>query len=71
MTPRKMGKVVSFQDHKGYGFIKEEDGGGDIFFHWSYIQMEGFKTVKPGQRVSYEISENHQGPMAVAIKIEE
>lgn len=68
---RKIGTVLSFKDHKGYGFIREEDSGNDIFFHWSYLQMDGYKTVKPGIKVSYEVGANHNGPMAVQIRLEQ
>lgn len=67
---RKTGTVLSFKDHKGYGFIREDSTGNDIFFHWSYLQMEGYKTIKPGCKVSYEVGANHQGAMAVQIRIE-
>lgn len=67
---RKSGTVLSFKDHKGYGFIKEDGSGNDIFFHWSYLQMDGYKTIQVGTRVSYEIGANHHGAMAVQIQLE-
>lgn len=57
-----MGIVKWFSDAKGYGFIQPDDQGGDIFAHFSAINMDGFKTLKPGIRVSYEL---HDGPKGV------
>lgn len=70
MSDRKYGRVVWFRDHKGYGFIRPEDSDDDIFFHWSYLKMEGYKTVKPNALVSFEVGTNHKGPMAVNILFE-
>ncbi|MEZ5557395.1 MAG: cold shock domain-containing protein CspD [Pseudomonadales bacterium] len=53
------GKVKWFNNAKGYGFILPEGGGEDLFAHYSSIQMEGYKTLKAGQEVEYEL---HQGP---------
>ena len=48
------GKVKWFNEHKGFGFI-ENDEGGDLFVHHSAIQGEGFKTLSEGQRVSFDV----------------
>lgn len=48
------GKVKWFNDAKGYGFITDDNGSGDVFVHFSAIQAEGFRTLKEGQAVSYE-----------------
>ena len=48
------GTVKWFNDAKGYGFIKPDDGSEDLFAHFSAIQMEGFKTLKEGSKVSFE-----------------
>lgn len=70
MTENKMtGKVVWFDPRKGIGFISKDDGTGDLFVHWTNIAMEGFKTLKPGQVVSYEMGENHRGEQAVNIVV--
>lgn len=70
MSERKFGRVLWFKDHKGFGFLRPDDTEEDIFFHWSYLKVEGYKTIKPNQRVSFELGENHKGPMAVAIQLE-
>jgi len=49
------GTVKWFNDAKGYGFITPDDGSEDLFAHFSAIQMQGFKTLKEGQKVSFEI----------------
>ncbi len=48
------GTVKWFNAGKGYGFIAGDEGGDDVFVHFSAIQVEGFRTLKEGQRVSYE-----------------
>jgi cold shock protein len=54
------GKVKWFNDAKGYGFI-EQDGGDDVFVHFSAIQMDGFKTLAEGQLVEFEIQTGSKG----------
>jgi CspA family cold shock protein len=63
------GTVVWFNATIGLGFIAKDDGSGDLFCHWSNIVSEGFKTLKAGQVVSYELGENHRGPQAVCIVV--
>lgn len=63
------GKVIWFDSRKGIGFIERDNGEKDLFAHWTNIEMEGFKTLKPGQVVSFELGENHRGLQAVNIKI--
>ncbi|AHF73951.1 Cold shock protein CspD [Candidatus Sodalis pierantonius str. SOPE] len=53
------GKVKWFNNAKGFGFICPENGGEDIFAHYSTIQMDGYRTLKAGQVVRFEV---HQGP---------
>lgn len=54
------GKVKWFNDAKGYGFI-EQDGGDDVFVHFSAIQMDGFKTLAEGQTVEFEVTTGDKG----------
>lgn len=58
------GTVKWFNDAKGFGFIEPEDGGEDIFAHFSAIQMEGFRTLKQGGRVRFEIVQGPKGQLA-------
>jgi CspA family cold shock protein len=61
------GRVKWFNPEKGYGFIEREDGGGDVFVHFSAIQMEGFKTLNEGDQVEFEIVEGARGPQAANV----
>lgn len=58
------GTVKWFNDAKGFGFIEPEEGGEDIFAHFSAIQMEGFRTLKQGGRVRFEIVQGPKGQLA-------
>lgn len=60
------GTVKNFNAEKGYGFIRTEEGK-DVFFHFSVIQCEGFKTVNPGDEVEYEYSETEKGLRATKV----
>jgi len=60
------GTVKWFNDAKGYGFIAQE-GGPDVFVHFSAIQGEGFKSLKEGERVEFEITDGPKGPQAVNV----
>lgn len=63
------GVVIWFQAKSGFGFIKPDDGGPDLFLHWSNINVDGFKTVKPDQTVTFEVGENHRGPQAENVTV--
>ena len=58
------GKVKWFNNAKGYGFITPDDGSEDLFAHFSSITMEGFKTLKQGQEVNFEITDGPKGKQA-------
>lgn len=58
------GTVKWFSDKKGYGFIEQENGNGDIFVHYSSIDMPGFRTLAEGDRVNFEIEKNERGSAA-------
>ena len=69
MADTLKGTVKWFNNQKGYGFISPEEGvdGKDLFVHMSSIQMEGFKTLKDGQDVEYEVGEGEKGPVATNV----
>ncbi|MBO6163251.1 MAG: cold-shock protein [Eubacterium sp.] len=62
------GTVKWFSDQKGYGFITGEDGK-DVFVHYSGLNMEGFKTLKEGQNVEYDVTDGDKGPQATNVSI--
>ncbi len=58
------GTVKWFNDSKGFGFITQDDGGPDVFAHFSAIQGSGFKTLAEGQAVSFDLQDGPKGPQA-------
>ena len=58
------GTVKWFNEQKGYGFITPDDGGDDLFIHFSNIQGEGFRNLKDGQEVEYTAGQGQKGPEA-------
>ncbi len=63
------GTVKFFNAEKGYGFIEQEDGSGDIFVHYTEIQGTGFRTLEDNQRVSFEIGESAKGQQATNVEV--
>lgn len=62
----KTGKVKWFNAKKGYGFISDE-GGADIFVHFSALNMDGFKVLEEGDTVEYEVIDGEKGPQAANV----
>ena len=62
------GTVKWFNDAKGFGFIEPEEGGPDVFAHFSAIDMEGFRTLKQGSKVSFDLVRGPKGNLAQAIR---
>ena len=71
MEERISGTVKWFKNELGYGFIGLDRGGKDIFVHHSAIQMDGYKTLKEGQRVEFAVVPGGKGPQADAVKVVE
>ena len=67
---RISGTVKWFNDDKGFGFIEREDGK-DVFVHHSAIAMEGFKSLKEGQKVTMEVTDGEKGPQAENVMAEQ
>jgi cold shock protein len=63
-----VGTVKWFNDAKGFGFIEPLSGGADVFAHFSAVQMEGFKTLKQGSQVSYDLVQGPKGDLAQNIR---
>ena len=61
------GSVKWFNGEKGFGFI-EQDGGEDVFVHYSEIQGTGFKSLDEGQRVEFEVGQGQKGPQATGVR---
>ncbi len=61
------GTVKMFNKEKGYGFIRTEDGR-DVFFHYSSLDMEGYKTAEAGEAVEFDVQDSDRGPRAANIK---
>jgi CspA family cold shock protein len=61
------GTVKWFNGEKGFGFIAPDDGGKDVFVHYSEVQGSGFRTLEENQRVQFEIAQGPKGPQAVGV----
>lgn len=63
-----IGKVKWFNNAKGYGFVVADDFNDDLFAHWSSIVMDGYKTLKAGQDVEFDVTDGPKGKHAVNIR---
>jgi cold shock protein len=63
------GTVKWFNDSKGFGFIKQDGGGDDVFCHQSAIQSEGFRTLAEGQMVEFEVNRGPKGLQAANVRV--
>lgn len=64
MEERVQGTVKWFDEGKGFGFIEREDGGEDVFLHFSALKQAGFKTIDEGARVEFDVEQGPKGPKA-------
>jgi CspA family cold shock protein len=62
------GTVKWFSAEKGFGFIAQEDGGDDVFVHFSAIQSQGYKSLEENQRVEFEVTQGPKGPQAENVR---
>jgi CspA family cold shock protein len=62
------GTVKWFNDAKGFGFITPDDGGKDLFAHFSEIKANGFRSLQEGQKVEFVVKQGQKGPQAAEIK---
>ena len=67
MSDREIGTVKWFNDKKGYGFIERENGP-DVFVHFSAITMDGFKSLREGERVEFVVEQGQKGPTAAEVR---
>jgi CspA family cold shock protein len=65
------GTVKWFNGTKGFGFITPQDGGDDLFIHYSNIAMEGYRSLQEGQKVEYVAAEGKKGPEATEVTLSE
>lgn len=62
------GTVKWFNAEKGYGFIAQEDGGEDVFVHYSAIQSNGYKSLDENQKVEFDVTQGNKGPQAENVR---
>ena len=61
------GTVKWFRDQTGYGFITPDEGGDDLFVHYSAIESDGYKTLTEGEKVEFQITQGQKGPQAAHV----
>jgi len=64
---RVTGKIKWFDEEKGYGFIARDDGGDDVFLHFSALRQSGFKTIDEDAEVEFTVEQGPKGPKAVDV----
>ena len=69
MAEKEQGTVRWFNNKKGYGFVQKKSDAKDIFVHFSAIEMEGYRTLKTGDQVEFEITDGEKGPQASKVVI--
>ena len=69
MSATQFGTVKWFNESKGFGFIKPDEGGEDLFAHFSEIQAKGFRTLQENQRVEFTVKAGPKGPQASQIRV--
>ena len=69
MAEKEIGKVKWFSGEKGYGFIARDSGEKDVFVHFSALSGDGFRTLKEGQTVEFEVVQGAKGPQAQDVKV--
>lgn len=62
------GTVKWFSSDKGYGFIEPEEGGDDLFVHYTAIDASGYRTLEEGQKVTFEVTQGQKGPQASNVR---
>ncbi len=65
-----LGRVKWFNDAKGFGFIGRQDGGADVFMHYTAIKAEGYRVLSEGDAVEFEILESLKGPQAADVQVQ-
>ncbi len=63
------GTVKWFNGEKGYGFITQDDGGPDVFVHFSAIAGEGYRNLDEGQKVQFDVTQGQKGPQAANVRL--